>query len=97
MDYIPVVVQTVAGVDYTIYIYFDDGSVRLFDAKKVVNSGGVFEPLKDEEFFKERLTVLNDTVAWDVDGTRNPQTCVDLDPIELYETCPVVKDPLDVA
>jgi hypothetical protein len=97
MDYIPVVVQTLAGVDYTIYIYFDDGSVRLYDAEKIVNSGGVFEPLKDKEFFREHLTVLNHTVAWDMDGTRSTENCIDLDPITLYETCPVVKDPLEIA
>lgn len=27
-----------------------------------------------------RLTVPHDTVAWDIDGTRDPRTCVDLDP-----------------
>ena len=48
-------------------------------------------------FFKNRLTVLNDTAAWDVNGDRDPGSCVDLDPIELYETCPVVVDPLESA
>ena len=33
-------------------------------------------------------------MAWDIDGTRDPGTCVDLDPCEMYETCPVVDDPL---
>ena len=28
------------------------------------------------------------------DGNRDPCTCVDLDPCELYETCPIVEDPL---
>ena len=30
-------------------------------------------------------------------GDRDPSSCVDLDPIELYETCPVVVDPLESA
>lgn len=93
----PIVIQTLAGVDYTVYVYFDDGTVRLFDAKKLIHRGGVFEPLKNEERFKKCLTVLNDTVAWDMDGTRSTETCLDLDPIELYETCPVVQDPLAVS
>jgi len=50
--------------------------------------------LRDPDFFRERLTVLNDAVAWDVDGKRDPCTCVDLDPCELYDTCPIVADPL---
>lgn len=93
----PKVLQAVAGENYTVYLYFNDGSVRLYDAKPLLQLGGVFAPLKEEEFFKNRLTVLNDTAAWDVTGNRNPCTCVDLDPIELYETCPVVADPLETA
>ena len=34
------------------------------------------------------------TVAWDVDGNHNPYACVDLDPCELYASCPIVEDPL---
>ena len=33
MEYIPKVLQAVAGEDFTIYLYFSDGSVRLYDAK----------------------------------------------------------------
>lgn len=54
-------------------------------------------PCRNEAFFKSRLTVLNDTAAWDVTGDRDPGSCVDLDPIELYESCPVVVDPLESA
>ena len=86
----PKVLQAVAGKDFTVYLYFNDGSVRLYDAKPLLALGGVFAPLQDEAFFKNRLTVLNDTAAWDVTGDRDPGSCVDLDPIELYETCPVV-------
>lgn len=94
MSLIPKVVQAVAGEGYTVYVYFHDGTVRLLDASPLVRRGGVFAPLKDAAFFRDRLTVLNDTVAWDVEGTRDSATCVDLDPCELYEQCPVVEDPL---
>ena len=93
----PKVLQAFAGENFEVYLYFNDGSVRLYDAKPLLKMGGVFEPLRDENFFKTRLTVLNDTAAWDVTGDRDPCTCVDLDPIELYETCPVVVDPLENA
>ena len=63
MEYIPKVLQAVAGEDFTIYLYFSDGSVRLYD----------------------------------VSGDMDPCNCIDLDPIELYETCPVVVDPLEKA
>ena len=94
MDLIPKVIQAVAGPDYTVYAYFHDGTVRLFDASPLLEKGGVFLPLRDVDFFRTRLTVLNDAVAWDIDGTRDPGTCVDLDPCEMYETCPIVDDPL---
>ena len=91
MDMLPKVTQAVAGVKYTVYAYFHDGTVRLFDAEPLIQKGGVFLPLKDRDFFCARLTVLNDAVAWDVDGTRDPCTCIDLDPCEMYETCPIVE------
>ena len=94
MDMIPKVIQAVAGPDYTVYAYFHDGTVRLFDASPLLKKGGVFLPLRDVDFFRTRLTVLNDAVAWDINGTRDPGTCIDLDPCEMYETCPVVDDPL---
>lgn len=48
--------------------------------------------MRDPDYFRDRLTVLNDTAAWDVSGDMDPCNCIDLDPIELYETCPVVVD-----
>lgn len=97
MEMIPKVLQAVAGNGFTVYIYFHDGTVRALDATDLAKRGGVFAPLQDLDFFRDRLTVINDTVAWDIDGERNPCTCVDLDPCELYETCPVVEDPLKEA
>ena len=94
MDTIPKVIQAVAGPDYTVYAYFHDGTVRLFDASPLLEKGGVFLPLRDAEYFRTQLTVLNDAVAWDIDGTKDSGTCIDLDPCEIYKTCPVVDDPL---
>ena len=97
MEIIPKVVQAVAGQNFSVYVYFNDGSVRLLAAAPLVSRGGVFAPLQDAEFFRDRLTVINDTVAWDVDGNHDPYACVDLDPCELYESCPIVEDPLKEA
>ena len=94
MEMIPKVVQAVAGKDYSVYSYFQDGTIHLLNVLPLIQKGGVFSSLQDPDFFRDRLTVINDTVAWDVDGMRNPCTCVDLDPCELYENCPAVEDPL---
>ena len=91
----PVVVQVVPTDEYKLYVYFNDGAVRLFDAASLIKPGTVFERLQDINIFKNTVTVLNDTVAWDLDGTRNVRKCIDLDPFVLYEQA-IVADPLSV-
>ena len=71
MELLPSVVQAVAGENFTVYAYFNDGSVRLADIKPMIAKGGVFAPLADETFFRERLTVMNGAVAWDIAGNRD--------------------------
>ena len=91
--YFPVVVQAIAGNDYQIYAYFSDGNIRKFDMSPLIEKGGVFSVLKDKSFFSGKLTVLNDTVAWDVSGNHDPTDCIDIDPFVLYEA-ERVEDPL---
>jgi hypothetical protein len=92
-QYWPQVVQVVPSDDFTVYVYFSDGSVRLTDVKPLIHPGSVFEPLSDVEVFRSRLTVMNDTVAWDLSGERDSRQCLDLDPFTIYEGA-VVGDPL---
>lgn len=96
-DYIPTVVQALAGPRRTVYSYFSDGRITRYDVQPLIEKGGVFTRLEDDDFFRNALTVLNDTAAWDVSGTYDPETCIDIDPCTLYEA-QRVKDPLqDVA
>lgn len=97
MDYIPTVLQVVPGPDFTVYVYFSDGSVRLADVKRLIRRGGVFAQIADEEAFASALTVMNGTVAWDIAGDRGPEKCLDLDPCALYDSSPIVADPLEGA
>ena len=94
MNLFPASVQVVPGKDYTVYAYCNDGAVRLVDMAPLIQKGGVFEPLKNQDFFNEKLTVLNDTVAWDLMGDRDETACIDIDPFWIFETAPVVDDPL---
>lgn len=96
MDLFPSVMQAIAGEDFTVFAYCGDGAVRLVDVKPLLKKGGVFAQIADPVFFRERLTVLNDTVAWDMTGDRDETACVDLDPCEIYASAPVVDDPLGV-
>ena len=87
----PEVYQAVAGENYTVYAYMNDGSVREFDVKPLIKQGGIFKKIEDETVFKNTLTVLNGTVAWDIAGKRNEYECIDIDPMTIFE-CPIVPD-----
>lgn len=92
----PVVLQAVAGDDFTVYAYMLDGAVRKVSVKHLVEQGGVWERLRDETFFRDMLTVLNDTVAWDLSGNHDPADCIDIDPFTIA-ACEIVSDPMKVA
>lgn len=82
-DVFPAVVQAVAGEDYIVFAYMADGTIKQYDVKPLIEKGGIFEKLRDKEFFTERLTVLNDTVAWDLSGDHDPEECIDIDPFTI--------------
>jgi len=77
------VVQVVAQPDFTVQVYFDDGAVRLYDAKPLLNHG-VFKKISEPQTFVSLCTVINDTLAWDVGGNRDPYRCIDIDPEQIY-------------
>ena len=83
-QYFPRVVQVAATDDYKVYAYFDDGSIKCLDMTEKVRSG-IFQKIKDIEIFKNTLTVLNDTVAWDLNGNYDSSECIDIDPFTVYE------------
>ena len=92
--YYPIVVQAIAGEGYTVYAYFTDGTIHLFDMNKLINSGGIFEQLQNREFFVNKLTVMNDTIAWDLSGKFDSTNCIDIDPFEVY-AAEKVDDPIE--
>ena len=82
--YFPKVVQAIATDDYKVYVYFDDGSIKCLDMSEKIKSG-VFQQIKDIEIFKNTMTILNDTVAWDLNENNDPSECIDIDPFTIYE------------
>jgi len=91
----PKVLQAIATDDYIVYAYLNDGSIHLIDMKPFLKKDSVFEPLITLSTFKDKLTVINDTVAWDIVGNRDSSKCIDLDPFTIFNT-PSVKDPLEI-
>jgi hypothetical protein len=95
LNHLPAVVQALPGPDATVYVYFADGRITQYDAKPLIHPGSVFEPLADPRVFEGALTVLDGTVAWALDGTRDPATALDIAPEAVYSS-PRVSDPLAV-
>ena len=83
MDFTPEIVQVVPHEDYTVDVYFADGKIVTYDVQPRLESG-VFKALKDRQIFMDRCCIMNDTLAWDVDGCRDESRCIDIDPDMLY-------------
>ena len=92
----PEVFQAVAGKNFTVYAYMNDGSVRMLDMKPIIKKGGIFTALKDEEIFRKKLTVLNNSVAWDIKGNRDEYDCIDIDSFFVFQSPRVSDIPEDI-
>lgn len=90
--YFPEVLQVIPAPDYHVLVYFDDGSIRDFDAVPLLEKD-VFAPLKDSDRFRSAITVLNGTLAWDLQGNRDETACLDVDPLVIYRESPEVDEP----
>ena len=71
-EYFPQVVQAVPGENYNVYAYFTDGNIKRYNAKWMIDKG-----LLNDKSFREALTVLNGTVAWDLSGKYDSSDCID--------------------
>ena len=80
----PKVVQVVPMRDYSVYVYFEDGKIVQYDMSHMIEKE-VFHPLKDIDIFIDTCTVMNDTLAWDINGNWDNTMCIDIDPDTLYE------------
>jgi len=80
---VPRVLQAVAVGGYVVDAYMNDGTVRRYDVAPLIEKGGVFTQIADEQVFRSTLTVLNETVAWDISGDRDTYKCIDIDPCTL--------------
>jgi hypothetical protein len=79
MDYMPVVVHAEYCGDYNIEIEFDNGIKKTIDFSAWLD-GGIFEPLKDKEYFK-KFFVDGFTISW--------PNGADIDPDTLYKEKPL--------
>ena len=87
----PKVLQAVPADGYKVYAYMNDGTMRCVDIRPLIDRGGVFALLSDPDLFTSTLTILNDTIAWDMTGNRDPADCIDIDPFTI-QALPVIKE-----
>lgn len=80
----PQIIQVIPTEEHQVYVYFEDGKIVCFDVKPWLDKK-VFEPLNELEVFMSCCTVLNDTLAWDLSGNRDPRDCIDIAPDMLYD------------
>lgn len=71
-DYMPVVVAAKYLSDYKIHLTFDNGIEKIADCSKWLK-GGIFEPLKDKEYFKQ-FFVDSWTISWENGADIAPET-----------------------
>ena len=72
----------IAEDDYTLLVDFIDGKRKRFDMKPIIARGGIFERLKNLDFFK-KAHVDRDTVAWD--------DIIDIAPESLYDRGVIIR------
>lgn len=92
---IRMVIQVKPTDDFQVYVYFEDGKIKLFDMKPVIAKGGVFDKISSIDDFKSKCTVMNNTLAWDINGDFDSYNCLDISPETIYKQAADVKDPLD--
>lgn len=87
------VVQVLPRQDFKVYVYFNDGKIKLYDVAPLLGKG-VFQKISNINEFIEKCTVLNGTLAWDIGGNFDTYNCIDIDPENIYQKGHDVSDPL---
>ena len=79
------VTRVVPKEDFSLELWFDDGSHRMFDAKPYLERG-VFTRLKDPAKFRQAFVAF-DTVCWPGDIDIAPETLYDRSvPLDVADT-----------
>lgn len=88
----PALFQVVPTDDYKVYLYYDNGEIRLYDCSWILNRNGVFEKIHKIEDFKRLCTIMNKTLAFDISEERDTYNCIDIDPDTIYNESIKCKD-----
>ena len=81
----PKLYQVYPTDDYKVYLYYDNGEIRLYDCGWILTETGIYEELHDINVFKDLCTIMNGTLAFDISRCRDPYQCIDICPDTVYE------------
>jgi hypothetical protein len=74
----PRLIKAVPLDGHEVHLEFEDGLAADVDLSYLLEFGGVFEPLRDAEFFRElRIDDGGDTIAWPNEADVAPETLYD--------------------
>ena len=87
------VIQVIPQLDFSVIVYFSDGIIKKYDAKPLIEKG-IFRKIADIETFTKTCTVMNNTLAWDINSNYDPYSCLDIAPDTIYSNSITISDPL---
>jgi hypothetical protein len=71
----PLLTEATPGADYTVHVRFEDGTAADVDLSYLLAYGGVFEPLRDIELFRQlRADPKAGTIVWPNEADIAPET-----------------------
>lgn len=71
----PLLVEATPVDGYVVYVRFEDGTAADVDLGYLVEYGGVFEPLRDAEYFRQlRADAEAGTIVWPNSADIAPET-----------------------
>ncbi len=80
----PKLFQVVPTKDYNVYLYYDNGEIKLYDCKWALTKSGIFTKLHSADAFVELCCIMNNTLAFDVAGDFDNCNCIDICPDTIY-------------
>jgi hypothetical protein len=82
----PTLTEAVPLDGYKVHLKFADGLAADVDLSYLVGCGGVFEPLRDIEFFRKlRVDEFGSTIEWPNEADIAPETLYDHVQRAVYE------------
>ena len=81
----PKLFQVYPTDEYKVYLYYDNGEIKLYDCSWILKETGVFTKIHDIAMFRELCTIMNGTLAFDISLARAPYCCIDICPDTIYE------------